>query len=238
MPWRFATELKPSTDDSNRWSGQRGPPSPLDRRPRTTAFCTHQRQNTHDQGHSNGHSSAELPGSLSAQNARVNQRFLPCGSSFSACRRRAVGNTTNDTGRIRLPRSLAGDPGPGVGAIDVGAAGGGPGSLGYCQSANQCVVVYTRCGGCDYGVAINESHRAAHNDNLNALCAAYNGAQGEITYPSAKPMWPSAHPYCRLMSWFISRRMAGCGKATYASVEPWRWRMMRGLARNRTSHAD
>ena len=58
----------------------------------------------------------------------------------------------------------------------------------YCQAANECALVYTRCDSCECGVALNESFAAAHNRNLEALCASYEGAQCDKVCPPAKAM--------------------------------------------------
>ena len=57
----------------------------------------------------------------------------------------------------------------------------------YCQSAKQCTLVYTRCDSCDCGSAINETFAAAHNQNLEALCAGFEGAHCDMVCPIAKP---------------------------------------------------
>jgi hypothetical protein len=58
----------------------------------------------------------------------------------------------------------------------------------YCQSAKQCTVVFTRCDGCDCGVAINQASARAHNDNLAALCADHTPVRCDKVCPTAKPM--------------------------------------------------
>jgi len=58
----------------------------------------------------------------------------------------------------------------------------------YCASSKQCTLVYTRCDSCDCGVAINESFVAAHNANLEALCAHHDTGRCEKICPLAKPM--------------------------------------------------
>ena len=58
----------------------------------------------------------------------------------------------------------------------------------YCHAASECALVYTRCGSCECGVALNESFAAAHNRNLEALCASYQGAHCDKVCSPAKPM--------------------------------------------------
>ncbi len=58
----------------------------------------------------------------------------------------------------------------------------------YCQSAQQCALVYTRCDSCGCGVAINETFVAAHNQNLAALCASYHGPHCDKVCPVAEPV--------------------------------------------------
>ena len=58
----------------------------------------------------------------------------------------------------------------------------------YCDSARQCTLVYTRCDSCGCGVAIRDSFAAAHNRNLEALCASYDGAHCDKLCPIARPM--------------------------------------------------
>ena len=56
-----------------------------------------------------------------------------------------------------------------------------------CASSRQCVAVSTQCGYCACDVAVNESYRAAHNDNLESLCAGPEPVQCNSTCAPAKP---------------------------------------------------
>lgn len=58
----------------------------------------------------------------------------------------------------------------------------------YCQAARQCTKVYTRCGGCDCGVAINEAFAEAHRSNLNAVCGEREPADCERPCPEMRPL--------------------------------------------------
>lgn len=58
----------------------------------------------------------------------------------------------------------------------------------YCASSKQCVAVYTQCGSCGCGVAINESFVATHNRNLESLCAGHEPVQCAKICPPANPM--------------------------------------------------
>ncbi|MFP6835608.1 MAG: hypothetical protein VB948_05800 [Pseudomonadales bacterium] len=57
-----------------------------------------------------------------------------------------------------------------------------------CASSRQCVAVYTQCGNCGCGVSVNESYLAAHNANLESLCAGHEPVQCARTCAAAKPM--------------------------------------------------
>ena len=90
-----------------------------------------------------------------------------------------LGSLLLGTPLLGLQAALASEHGS---ALEVGE------SQRYCASAKQCTLVYTRCDSCECGVAVNESFAAAHNRNLEALCASYDGGHCDKVCPIAKPM--------------------------------------------------